>query len=59
MCSRILSYLINSKYLQFLKKITTLQRAIFVILGVSFVIFSVNNFEYLYYLKGLKKLFFC
>ena len=56
MCSRILSYLISSKYFHFLKKVTTFQRAIFVISGISFVIFIVNNFEYFYYSKGLNKI---
>jgi len=55
MCDKLLLYLIDSKYLQFLKNVSTLQRLIFVIFGFSFVIFAVNNFEYLYNSEGVAK----
>jgi len=56
MCSKVLSYLISSKYFHFLKKVSTFQQVVFVILGFSFVVFLVNKFEYFYYLTGLNKI---
>lgn len=58
MCTNVLSYFINHKYLQFLNKVTKIQQGIFVILGIIFIILIVNNFTLIYYSKGITKLFF-
>ena len=57
LCRKIINYLINFKYFQFLEKITKTQHYIYTVSAFILVILGVNFFGYLYHLEGLGKLF--